>query len=446
MSWFLQFWQSSAIQDIWWVLVLLGVMIVVHELGHYWAAISVGIRVETFSIGFGPRLFGWRRGSTDFRVSAIPFGGYVRMLGDQPGDEKAAEEPDSFQAKKRWQRAVVVVAGPLMNILLAVCIMTGVYMKEFPKQEAVHSPVIGEVVPQSPAAKAGLQSGDRIVRIGTVENPTWQDIQTKEALNAGRQLPVVVERNGKRLDFTVVPARDKDGIGMAGWLVEADVIISQVDPQLGAAKAGLKPGDVLISAEGQQIRSTLKLQQLIQQSKGEPVPLTVSRDEHLMHFSVVPRNDQTTDGMWRIGVLLGEKYKLVPLPFNEALYQSAQWSKSNVTLIFDALKSIVQQRISARTLSGPIGIARMSGEAANQGAVVFLTLMSAVSLNLAIFNLLPIPILDGGTLLLLLIEMGIRRDMSLQVKEAVFKVGFVFLMMIVVFVVYNDISKILSNG
>ncbi len=445
MSWFLQFWQSSVIQDVWWVLVLLGVMIVIHELGHYWAAISVGIRVETFSIGFGPRLFGWRRGSTDFRVSAIPFGGYVRKLGEQPGDDKAVE-PDSFQAKKRWQRAIVVIAGPLMNILLAICIMTGVYMKEFPKQEAVHSPVIGEIVPNSPAAAAGLQSGDRVIQVGPVSNPTWQDIQTKEALNAGRQLPVIVERNGKRLDFTVVPARDKDGIGMAGWLVEADVIVSQVDSRYGAAKAGLKPGDVLISANGQQIRSMLKLQQVIQQSNGGPVSLTVSRDEHLIHFSVAPRKDEGTDGMWRIGVVLGAKFKLVPLPFGEAVLQSVQWSQSNVSLIFDALKSIVQQRISARTLSGPIGIARMSGEAASQGAVVFLTLMSAVSLNLAIFNLLPIPILDGGTLLLLLIEMGIRRDMSIQVKEAVFKVGFVFLMMIVVFVIYNDISKIFSNG
>jgi len=444
LSWFLQFWQSSVIQDVWWVLVLLGVMIIVHELGHYWAAISVGVRVETFSIGFGPRLFGWRRGTTDFRVSAIPFGGYVRMFGEQPGDENSAEQPDSFQAKKRWQRAVVVIAGPLMNILLAICIMTGVYMKEFPKQEAVHSPVIGEVVPHSPAATAGLESGDRVIQIGTVQNPTWQDIQTKEALNAGRQLPVIVDRNGKQLNFTVVPARDKDGIGTAGWLVEADVIVSQVDPQLGAGKAGLKPDDVLISAEGQQIHSMQKLQDIIQQSNGKPVSLTISRDEHPIHFSVIPQKGH--DGMWRIGVLLGAKFKLVPLPFGQALFQSVQWSQSNVSLIFDALKSIVQQRISARTLSGPIGIARMSGEAANQGAVVFLTLMSAVSLNLAIFNLLPIPILDGGTLLLLLIEMGIRRDVSMQVKEAVFKVGFVFIMMILVFVIYNDISKIFSNG
>jgi regulator of sigma E protease len=444
LSWFLQFWQSSVIQDVWWVLVLLGVMIVIHELGHYWAAISVGVRVETFSIGFGPRLFGWHRGSTDFRVSAIPFGGYVRMLGEQPGDENSTDQPDSFQAKKRWQRAVIVIAGPLMNILLAICIMTGVYMKEFPKQEAVHSPVIGEVVPHSPAATAGLESGDRVVQIGNVQNPTWQDIQTKEALNAGRQLPVVVERNGKQIAYTVVPARDKDGIGTAGWLVEADVIVSQVDPRLGAKEAGLKPDDVLISAEGQQIHSMLKLQEIIQKSNGKPVSLTVSRDERPIHFSVVPQKSQ--DGMWPIGVLLGAKFKLVPLPFGEALIQSVQWSRSNVSMIFDALKSIVQQQISARTLSGPIGIARMSGEAANQGAVVFLTLMAVVSLNLAIFNLLPIPILDGGTLLLLLIEMGIRRDVSMQVKEAVFKVGFVFIMMILVFVIYNDISKIFSNG
>ena len=172
MNLLLHFWQSSFIQDVWWVLILLGVMIVIHELGHYWAAVAVGIRVETFSIGFGPRLLGWKRGDTDFRISAIPFGGYVRMLGEQPGDENAAD-PASFQAKSRWARAMVVVAGPAMNILLALCIMTGVYMREFPKQESVHSPVIGEILPNSPAAQAGLQAGDRIIEIAGVANPTW---------------------------------------------------------------------------------------------------------------------------------------------------------------------------------------------------------------------------------------------------------------------------------
>ena len=445
MNLLLHFWQSSFVQDVWWVLVLLGVMIVIHELGHYWAAIAVGVRVETFSIGFGTRLIGWRRGNTDFRISAIPFGGYVRMLGEQPGDENASD-PDSFQAKSRWQRAMVVIAGPAMNILLALGIMTGVYMREFPKQESVHSPVIGEVMPGSPAAQSGLHAGDRIMQIAGVNDPTWQDIQAKEALNAGHALPVVVTRDGKQMDFTVTPVRTKDGVGSAGWLVEADVLVSQVDPQLGAAKAGLEPGDILISANGRQIRSMTKLQQVIQDSKGKPIPLTVSRNEKLLHFSVTPENNASTDGQWRIGVLLGAKVKLIPLPLNQAFVESVRYNVGSGALIFEALGSIVQQKISPRTLEGPVGIARLSGEAASQGPIVFFSLMAAVSLNLAIFNLLPIPILDGGALLMLLIEMVTRRDLSMQVKEAVFKVGFVFLMMVVVFVLYNDISKIFSNG
>lgn len=439
------FWQTSFVQDIWWVLVLLGVMIVIHELGHYWAAIAVGIRVETFSIGFGPRLFGWRKGVTDFRVSAIPFGGYVRMLGELPGDDRAAD-PESFQSKSRWQRAMVVIAGPLMNILLALAIMTGVYMREFPKQESVHSPVIGEIIPASPAAQAGLKAGDRVVQIAGISNPTWQDIQSKEALNAGHPVSVVVDRNGERIQTIVTPMTTKEGVGLAGWLVEADVIISQVDPHLGAYQAGLKAGDVLISANGQQIRSMSKLQDIIQDSNGKPVSLVVTRDQKLQHILVTPEKSAATSGQWRIGVLLGAKVRLVSLPLNQALVESVRYNVSNAALIFEALRSIIQQKISARTLSGPIGIARLSGEAANEGLMVFLSLMAAVSLNLAIFNLLPIPILDGGALLMLIIEMVIRRDMSLQVKEAVFKVGFVFLMMVVVFVLYNDISKMFSNG
>ena len=265
-------------------------------------------------------------------------------------------------------------------------------------------------------------------------------------MNAGHEVPVTVERNGKRFTIKVVPARTKEGVGTVGWLVEADVVISQVDPRLSAAKAGLQPGDVLISANGQQIRSMTKLQRVIQDSKNKPVSLVVSRGERLMRLSVTPENSAATDGQWRIGVLLGAKVRLVSLPLHEAFVEAARYNVSNATLIFEALRSIIQQKISPRTLDGPIGIARLSGEAANQGPLVFLSLMAAVSLNLAIFNLLPIPILDGGALLMLVIEMIIRRDMSLQVKEAVFKVGFVFLMMVVVFVLYNDISKMFSNG
>lgn len=189
-----------------------------------------------------------------------------------------------------------------------------------------------------------------------------------------------------------------------------------------------------------------KLQRVIQDSKSKPVALVVSRNENLMHFSVTPENNSATDGQWRIGVLLGAKVRYVSLPLNQAFVEAVHYNVGSAATIFEALGSIVQQKISPRTLEGPVGIARLSGEAANQGAIVFLQLMAAVSLNLAVFNLLPIPILDGGALLMLLIEMVTRRDLSMQVKEAVFKVGFVFLMMVVVFVLYNDISKIFSNG
>ena len=427
-------------------MVLLGVMILIHELGHYWACLAVGVRVQTFSIGFGPRLFGFRRGETDFRISAIPFGGYVRMFGEQPGDEAAAD-PNSFQAKSRWRRAIVIIAGPLMNIVLAVGIMTGIFMNEFPKQVTVTNPIIGKVIPGSPAEKAGVHDGDRIVQIGGIANPNWQDIQAKEALNADRPLPVTIEREGKRLSLTVIPQRDKEeGIGIAGWVGESDVVISQLTSGLNAVKAGLKPGDLLVSANGQQIRSTVKLQEVIQNSQSNPVDLIISRDGHLKRFSVTPIKNGDTDGQWRIGVALSPKMTLVQLPFGEALVESAQFNRRNATLIFQVLESIVERRISATTLEGPIQIAQRSREAAKEGATSFLGLMAIVSLNLAIFNLLPIPILDGGVLMLLLIEMVIRRDMSLQIKEAVFKVGFVFLMMIVVFVLYNDISKMFSRG
>ena len=187
----------------------------------------------------------------------------------------------------------------------------------------------------------------------------------------------------------------------------------------------------------------LTLQRIIQESKGKPLALAVSRADKLMHVSVVPEKN---NGQWVIGVLGGSKVKFISLPLNQAFVEAVNYNVGSGALIFQALGSIVQQKISPRTLEGPVGIARLSGEAANQGPLVFFTLMAAVSLNLAIFNLLPIPILDGGALLMLLIEMVTRRDLSMQVKEAVFKVGFVFLMMVVVFVLYNDISKIFSNG
>ena len=428
-----------------WVVILLGVMILIHELGHFWAALSVGVRVETFSIGFGPRLFGFRRGETDFRISAVPFGGYVRMFGEQPGEETASD-PRSFQSKARWQRAIVIVAGPLMNVLLAIALVTGLYMYGFPKEAPSSDPVISSVAPGSPAESAGLHSGDRIVQIGGKRNPSWQDVLTEEALNANHSIPVQVRRGKEELRFDVTPRMDaKEGIGVAGW--RGDVQVAEVSKGSPASAAGLKPGDLFVDVNGQPVESVLTVQQAITRSNGKPVELTLMRNNQVQKISVTPEASTANSRLpWRIGIGFRMPVQLVKLPLGPALVESLRFNRQNATMIFQVLRSIVAHRVSPKTLSGPIGIAQMSSEAAQEGPSSFLGLMAVVSLNLAIFNLLPIPILDGGTLLLLMIEMLMQREMSIQVKETVFKLGFVFLMMVVVFVIYNDISRILTRS
>ncbi len=427
-----------------WVVILLGVMILVHELGHFWAALSVGVKVETFSIGFGPRLFGFRRGDTDFRISAVPFGGYVRMLGEQPGDETAADAR-SFQAKARWQRAIVIIAGPLMNVILAVAVIAGLYMYGFPKEVPSTDAVISSVAPNSAAAEAGIQPGDRIVQIGNQRDPSWQDVLTQEALNANHAVRVVVDRRQQQLTLFVKPRMDpKEGIGVAGW--RGDVQVGEVAPGLPAAAAGLKPGDVLISVNHEPIESFATVQQAIIHSGGKPVELQLMRNNQLQEVSVTPVPSKNPKLPWQIGIAFRMSLKMVKLNLGPALAESLRFNRQNATMIFQVLGSIVERRVSPKTLAGPIGMSELASEAAQEGPSSFLGLMAIVSLNLAIFNLLPIPILDGGTLLLLIIEMLLQREVSMQVKETVFKLGFVFLMMVVVFVIYNDISRILTKS
>jgi regulator of sigma E protease len=421
-------------------------MILVHEMGHFLAALSLGVKVETFSIGFGPRLFGFRRGETDFRVSAILFGGYVRMLGEQPGDEKASD-PRSFQAKARWQRAIVILAGPLMNVVLAIAIVAGLYMYAFPREIESTDPVITSLVPGSPAAKAGLQPGDKIIQIGSKRDPNWQDVLTQEALNANYALPVKVDRKGQTLSLRVTPRMDpKEGIGVAGWNGEQDVQIGQVLKGSPAQAAGLLPGDLLISVNGQPIESAFTVQQAIIHSRGKPVDIKLMRNGRIETIAVTPEPNNDPKMPWHIGIGFRYRTQIVKLSLGPAIVESARFNAENGTMIFKVLGSILERRVSPKALRSPIGIAQMSSEAAQQGPFTFLLLMAVVSLNLAIINLFPIPILDGGTLLLLVIEMLLQREVSMQVKETVFKLGFVFLMMIVVIVIYNDISRILSNS
>jgi regulator of sigma E protease len=431
------------VENILWLLVLIGVMILVHELGHYCVARFFDVRIETFSFGFGPRLWGVRKGETDFRISAIPFGGYVKMVGEQPGDERTGD-PRSFLAKPRWQRLAIAFAGPFMNAVLAVALLAGVFMYKYPKpMTADLSATVGHVMPNSPAAQAGLLEGDRIIQLDDKSNPTWEDLGIAEFSNASRPLHLVLERGGKRVETTVTPTlSESSGVGYVGWSMEAEIQVVETVHDMPAEKAGLRRGDLLLRIDGQPIRSLLKFHETVRASGGKPVQLEFMRDGKPLSVVIQPVYPKD-EKRWMIGVGADRRIVYAQLAFPEAVSESVRQNIRGATLIYELLRGIVARRMSAKSIDGPIRIAQLSGDAAREGPYTYINLMAAVSLNLAIINLLPIPVLDGGVILLLLFEMLIRRDLSMPVKEAVFKFGFVFLLMIMVFAIYNDITKMI---
>lgn len=432
-----------SLHNIWWALVMIGTMILIHELGHYWAARFFDVKVDTFSFGFGPRLFGFKKGETDFRFSLILLGGYVKMVGEQPGDEHSSD-PRSFLSKPRWQRLIIVFAGPAMNIILAVAVLTGLFMVRFPKVPSSPSPEIGYIVPNSAAAKAGLHEGDRIVQIGDSANPTWEDIYVKEVASAEHPLSVWIVRNGDRKLFTVTPVLDsKTGAGFAGWGEQSEIEIASALAGSPAAKAGLQQGDLMVSVDGQPIHSTPKVHDIINGNAGKPVDVVYSRNGKLTTARLTPAISESNGAKeWLIGVKLQPKVVMVSLPFPQALSESVHENAKNATFIYQFLRGVAERRMSPKSLEGPLRIVQISGEEAREGPIPYLGLMAGLSLNLAIVNLLPIPILDGATIFMLILEMFMRRDLSLRFKEAAFRLGFVFLMAVVAFVLYNDISKL----
>jgi len=452
-------------ENILWLLVLIGVMIMIHEFGHFWAARYFDVKVEAFSLGFGPRLFGFRRGETDYRVSAILIGGYVKMAGDSVPLEPAtvdsggkpaltlpaawagtAADARSLLAKPRWQRVIIAAAGPIMNVVLAIAILTGLYMFKYQKiSDADLYSVIDHVAAGSPAAQAGIKDGDRIVKLDGKRNPTWEDIGEKEVTGAYRPLYITVERNGQNIDCIVTPTlSERLGVGYAGWDERGELQLSFVMPAYPAEKAGLKKGDLVLAVNGQPIHSPTRFQEATRSSGGKPIEIEYQRDGKTDRVSVQPVfADLDGTKRWMIGVGPQQKlhYTTTQLTFPAALGESLEENGRGAFLLVKVIQGMIERRISAKNLSSPFGIAQMSGAAAREGAVEFLGFMAMISLQLAIFNLLPIPIMDGGAILMLLIEMVMQRDLSLNVKEAVFKVGFVFIMMLLAFAIFNDISR-----
>jgi regulator of sigma E protease len=432
------------------LLVLIGVMIMIHELGHFWAARYFDVKVEVFSFGFGPRLFGFRRGETDYRVSAALFGGYVKMAGEQVTDENL-DDPRSFLAKPRWQRLIVALAGPFMNVVLAVGLLTGLFMVKYEKlSDADMEPLIGHVAADSPAAKAGIRDGDLIVKLEDKNKPTWEDVIEAEVAGAKRPMHLEIQRNGATFAATLTPVLSETlGVGYAGWDGRGEIQLGEVTAGFPAEKAGLKKGDMVLAINGEPIHSRLRFQEITKASGGKPVEVEYVRDGRKATLSVRPIW-AAKDGpaRWMIGVAPEAKLDLVvtKLSFPAALRESLRENRKSAKMIVQFLERMLQRRMSTKNLAGPIGLAELSGTAAKEGLSPYLMLMALVSLNLAIFNLLPIPILDGGTILMLLVEMTMQRDLSLTVKENVFKAGLVFIMVLMAFVIFNDISRHFPPG
>ncbi len=422
------------------VVAVLGFMILIHEFGHYAVAKWLGVRVEQFAIGFGKRLIGFRRGDTDYRINAIPLGGYVKMSGENPMDERS-DDPREFMNHSRWHRFLIAIAGPTMNILLAIVLLTTVYMVHYEYPAVYDEPtVIGWVLKDSAAAKAGFQIGDRITRVDGVQDPTWEQLGLKEAMSPGQPLAVTVERGGQAIEKTVVPEpAGLDQIGFAGWAPkESTVTITDLQPDMPAEKAGLKEGDRIVALDGKPVPALGAMSESLEVTKDKPITLTVLRNGQQKTFTVQP---VLAAKRYRIGIG-STQMKVKTLPFAEALDLSLHENRQNALLILELVKKMAQRKISLRSIEGPIRIGQAAGEAArSKGWTPLMGLTAAISLNLGIFNLLPIPILDGGVILFLLIEGLMRRDISLTIKERVYQAAFVFLVLFAVMVIYNDLMK-----
>ncbi|HVZ61205.1 MAG TPA: RIP metalloprotease RseP [Terriglobales bacterium] len=426
------------------VAVVLGVMITIHELGHFLAAKYFKVRVEQFAIGFGKRLIGFRRGETDYRINLLPLGGYVKMSGENPMEPKTGD-PGEFTSHPRWQRFVIALAGPSMNIMLAIVLLTGVFMVRYEHPVYLEKPaVIGWVLEGSAAATSDIRPGDRIVRIENVQDPTWEDVLPKVVLSPGRPVNLAIQREGQILSKTIVPTpTGPEQFGSPGWLPDQPNVITQLERGMPADKAGIHVGDIVVAINGEIARSMPAVSRYIQSNKTKPVEITLVRDGHEIKITATPEEikEGADSVVYRLG-MRSDPVEVEHLPLGRALAKSFDQNKKNSLLILELVQKMVKREVSMRQIDGPIRIAQVSGEAARQeGWTPLLGLMAAISLNLGIFNLFPFPILDGGVILLLLIEGVRQRDISTKVKEKIYQFAFVLLILFAVAVIYNDLVK-----
>ena len=432
-------------------IVLIGIMVVVHEFGHFAVAKLCGVRVEAFSIGFGPRLFGIKRGDTDYKVCLLPLGGYVKMTGENPGEELPIDDPGAFSIHPRWQRMLIGVAGPAANFILAFVLMI-LYFGWINEVPDIRNATLEWVTPGSAAADAGLQPGDVFRQFGNVTRPDFDTVLDLTRKSSGQAIPVSVDRNGETVQSTLhVPDKSSkngfelDATGMFLAYVQGPIGVDQTVPGAPAERAGLRAGDSIVAVDGHAFHTVDPLLDYLQQGQGKPVALTVQRNGAAIPPVVV--NPTLQDAQWRLGFMAvppnDPPMHQRPMPFAEAGSEARDFCAENSLLIVDVLRKLITRQASMKQLAGPVGIAHAAGQAAETKywAPKF-GLAAGISLNLGILNLLPFPILDGGLITLLLIESLLRHDISMVVKERIYQAAFVVLVMFFVYVSFNDVAKL----
>ena len=424
-------------QTLLYFIVALGILIFVHELGHFLAARFFGVRVETFSIGFGPKVFKFHCCGTEFAISLIPLGGYVKMAGEDP--DKPPKSPDEFYAKPPWQRIVIALAGPLMNLALAVIFFAASYaIGRYIPAYQIEKPRVGAVASES----IPIKPGDTIVSINGQEVKSWRDVNQIVALNPNKELNLKVEREGQIRELTVKTGIDeKNGIGTLDVIPAIKPKIGKVLEGSPAAKAGLKPGDVILKINGKEIRSWRDVVETIANSGGKEVELLILRGSKKLTVKVKPQLNEEL-GRYTIGIVPQVEMVFVKYPLPEALKKGVEEFKSQTALFFKFLYKLLTGQASIKSLGGPILIAEVAGKAAQSGISNFIYFMGFISLQLGYFNLLPLPVLDGGLILMFLIEMVRRRPLSPTFREKFQQVGLALLALLMIIVFYNDITRV----
>ncbi len=428
---------------------VLGVLIFVHELGHFLAAKRVGIRVVKFQLGFNPTVVSFRRGDTEYGIGAVPLGGYVKMAGENP-DEARAGRTDEFLSKSKWERFQVLIMGPAMNVLLAV-VLTAVILYQGAEVPVYQDqpPVVGAVTAQSPASQADIQPGDRILSVAGRVVATWEDFFIAIGTRPNREIAITLVRSGTELSRRVTPIPSPDSrfeIGDIGVLPDVHPRVPRVNHGEPADLAGIRPGDVILAVDDERITFPSQLTEAIASSRpGETITIAVLRDGVRRDIAVTPARGGCTgvaSGVACIGIAIAGVTKSIQPGALEAIGMSVERNLQMTGLILETLWRLFTLQTSPRQLMGPVAIAQLSGESARLGWIALLSLMANISLNLGLLNLLPIPVLDGGHIFIMGIEGVARRDFSMRAKEKMLLAGFVMLVMLMVTAIYNDLTRI----